>query len=174
MRTAFFVSFLLCWAILGNVLAMLLSSAGPVFLSRLSPSNDTYDLLMQILETKHAWLIERDWPGLYSLATQDMLWDAYVQNKDILGSGISAMPSLHVSMAVLLALSITRVNRKLGSLFWVFALVIFIGSFTLGWHYFVDGLVSAPLTIVIWRISNYVANHSTSSLQEHEKLLRLD
>lgn len=155
-RTRFFISWLLCWSILGIVLAMLLSSAGPVFVPRLTPGNHTYDLLIQALENKNDWLITHGWPGLFSLDMQDILWDAYVNNKELLGSGISAMPSLHVSIAVLLALSVSSVNKKIGYAFWVFAFVIFIGSFTLGWHYFVDGIVSAPLTFLIWHMSSYL------------------
>ncbi len=68
----------------------------------------------------------------------------------MLGSGISAMPSMHVSMSVLMALGVSSLNKKLGFAFWGFTLIIYIGSFLLGWHYAVDGLVSAPITVFIW------------------------
>lgn len=154
-RVRFFISWLLCWSLLGILLATLLSSVGPAFLPRLNPNNQTYDLLLQTLDSKHNWLIMQEWPGLFSLNIQDILWDAYINSKDTLGSGISAMPSMHVSIAVLLALSIYNVNKTLGALFWIFSIIIFIGSFTLGWHYFIDGLVSIPLTIAIWCSSSY-------------------
>jgi len=156
-RTRFLISTILCWSIIGIVIAMLLSSAGPAFVPRLNPENHAYDLLIQTLENKHNWLIEQGWPGLSSLSMQNNLWDAYANNKDMLGSGISAMPSMHVSVAVLMALAISSVNQKLGYALWVFAFIIFIGSFALGWHYFVDGIVSALLTLCIWRISSYVS-----------------
>ncbi|WP_390502607.1 phosphatase PAP2 family protein [Vibrio harveyi] len=156
-RTRFFISWLLCWSILGIVIATIFSSVGPVFISRLNPDNHSYDLLMQALENKHDWLIEQGWPGLYSLAIQNHLWEGYINNKDVLGKGISAMPSMHVSIAVLMALSVSSVNKKIGYVFWLFAAVIFIGSFTLGWHYVVDGIVSAPLTLCIWHLSSYIS-----------------
>ena len=157
LRTRFFISWLLCWSILGVVIATIFSSVGPVFISRLNPDNHSYDLLMQALENKHDWLVEQGWPGLYSLAIQNHLWEGYINSKDVLGKGISAMPSMHVSIAVLMALSVSSVNKKIGYVFWLFAAVIFIGSFTLAWHYVVDGIVSAPLTLCIWHLSSYIS-----------------
>ena len=54
-----------------------------------------------------------------------------------IGAGISAMPSLHVAMAV----------------FWTW-----IGSFHLGWHYALDGLVSLIGVILIWRFARWSAD----------------
>lgn len=161
-RTCFLISWITCWGILGAVLAMLLSSAGPVYVEKLDPTNLTYQPLMQLLQEKHSWLIEQGWPGLYSLATQEKLWLAYAENVEMLGSGISAMPSMHVSIAVLMALSMGAVNKFISYFLWFFAALIFIGSFTLGWHYAVDGLVSAPLTYLIWRISLAIAERSSA------------
>ena len=39
-----------------------------------------------------------------------------------------------------------------------YALVIWIGSIHLGWHYAVDGLVSIALTIVIWKLMGKLAD----------------
>lgn len=161
-RTTFLISWILCWGVLGAVLAMLLSSAGPVFVEKLDPTNLTYQPLMQLLQEKHAWLVEQGWPGLYSLSTQEQLWLAYAENVEMLGSGISAMPSMHVSIAVLMALSMGAVNKFISYFLWFFAALIFIGSFTLGWHYAVDGLVSAPLTYLIWRVSLAFAERSSA------------
>lgn len=152
-RTCFFISWISCWGLLGAFLAMLLSSAGPVYVEKLDPTNLTYQPLMQLLQEKHSWLVEQGWPGLYALNTQEKLWLAYAENVEMLGSGISAMPSLHVSIAVLMALSMEEVNKFVSYFLWFFAVIIFIGSFTLGWHYASDGLVSATLTYLIWRIS---------------------
>lgn len=151
-RKQYLISWVLCWFLLGIVLATLFSSVGPAFVQRLDPSNDIYLELMSILQTHHTWLVKNDWFGLWALNTQDELWNSYKSGKDMLGSGISAMPSMHVSMAVLMALGGGKANRWLGAVLWSFSGIIFVGSFTLGWHYAVDGLVSLPLTVAIWYV----------------------
>tara|TARA_Y100001960_G_C14710043_1_gene846483 strand:- start:581 stop:1666 length:1086 start_codon:yes stop_codon:yes gene_type:complete len=149
-RQQYLISWTLCWFLLGSVLAMVFSSAGPAFVERLDGSDTTYTELMALLASHNEWLLDRDWLGVWALGTQDNLWEAYDSGKEMLGSGISAMPSMHVSMAVLMALGCWSINKWLGVFMWVFAATIFIGSFTLGWHYAVDGLVSFPLTWMIW------------------------
>ncbi|WP_052252222.1 phosphatase PAP2 family protein [Vibrio owensii] len=150
LRTQYLVSWVLCWFLLGNLLALLLSSAGPVFLERLDPLNTTYSGLTSLLTQHNENLANSGWGTLWALQTQYDLWLAYSENKEMLGSGISAMPSMHNSFAVLMALSMYRVKRWLGVLFIVHAIFIYIGSIALGWHYALDGIVSAPLTVLIW------------------------
>ncbi|WP_234497735.1 phosphatase PAP2 family protein [Vibrio maritimus] len=161
LRTRFFLSWLLSWTLLGMILAMCLSSAGPVFLSKLGYDNHGYGLLLQLLQQQDAWLTEHNSWGLFALETQQDLWLAYSEGKDMLGSGISAMPSMHVSMAVLMALTMNAINRTLGIVFWLYALVIFIGSISLGWHYALDGIVSAPLTWLIWWFAGKISHSNT-------------
>jgi hypothetical protein len=152
-RRQYILTWLLCWIVIGNILAFAFSSVGPTFVGRLFPINTDYLPLMTLLHQQDMWLQQYN-PKilLWSLNTQDYLWTSYTTGKEMLGSGISAMPSMHVSMAVLMALGVSSLNRKLGILFWLFALVIYVGSFTLGWHYAVDGLVSGPVTLIIWRL----------------------
>nr|WP_253820835.1 phosphatase PAP2 family protein [Vibrio sp. 99-70-13A1] len=156
LRTRFFISWILCWTILGMITATLLSSAGPAFIIRLDGNNYNYDLLVQLLQEQNSWLIAQGWSELFSLNIQDRLWETYLHEKDMLGSGISAMPSMHVSIAVLMALVMNSMNNKLGFLFWLYAVIIFIGSISLGWHYAVDGIFSAPVTWLIWHISGKI------------------
>ncbi|MGF1911504.1 phosphatase PAP2 family protein [Vibrio kasasachensis] len=156
LRTRFFVCWILSWTILGMITAMLLSSAGPAFASSLGYNNHSYDLLILLLQEQDAWLINRGWGGVYSLDTQNQLWQTYETGKEMLGSGISAMPSMHVSIAVLMALVMGKLNKKLGIVFWLYAAVIYIGSISLGWHYAVDGIVSAPMTWLLWKISGNI------------------
>ena len=65
-----------------------------------------------------------------------------------IGSGISAMPSLHVAMAYLLYLA---VSARLKLIALVYVGLIWIGSVHLGWHYAVDGLLSILVVFLIWR-----------------------
>ncbi|MFV8433977.1 phosphatase PAP2 family protein [Vibrio owensii] len=158
-RTQYLVSWVLCWFLLGNLLALLLSSAGPVFVERLNPSNTTYSELTSLLAQHNDYLTSSGLGSLWVLQTQHDLWLAYAENKEMLGSGISAMPSLHNSIAVLMALSMYAVKRWLGILFIVHAIFIYIGSIALGWHYALDGIVSAPLTVLIWWLAGKYARY---------------
>ncbi|RJX68492.1 hypothetical protein DZ860_17225 [Vibrio sinensis] len=165
-RTQAILSWILCWFFIGTIMAMLLSSAGPAFLENLEPSNQTYAELMERLKNHDIWLKEQGSFGIFAVQTQENLWQAYIQDKEMLGSGISAMPSMHVSIATQMALSVSSVNRKLGWFFWVYLVIIFIGSFALGWHYAVDGLVSIPLTCLIWYLSGKLARRQWTRSSE--------
>jgi membrane-associated phospholipid phosphatase len=68
------------------------------------------------------------------------------------------MPSVHNGLAFLFALAAWHVSRPLGCLFGAYALVIWIGSIHLGWHYGLDGVVSVALTIGIWRVCGRIAD----------------
>ncbi|MFN1531572.1 phosphatase PAP2 family protein [Vibrio jasicida] len=159
LRTQYLVSWISCWFLLGNLLALLLSSAGPVFLERLNPSNTTYSELTSLLTQHNDYLTSSGRGSLWVLQTQHDLWLAYSENKEMLGSGISAMPSLHNSIAVLMALSMYAVKHWLGILFIVHSIFIYIGSIALGWHYALDGIVSAPLTVLIWWLAGKYARY---------------
>jgi hypothetical protein len=63
------------------------------------------------------------------------------------------MPSLHNAMAVLFACAAYQADRRIGRLFAGYALLIWIGSIHLGWHYAVDGIVAAALTVAIWKLA---------------------
>jgi hypothetical protein len=90
---------------------------------------------------------------LNALHMQEWLWSGYAGLAP--SEGISAMPSLHVALAVLYPLVGFRVNRWLGAAFVLYALVILLGSIHLGWHYAIDGYVSAIAVIAIWKLVGY-------------------
>ncbi len=145
LRQRYFSSFFLCWIINGTILAMVLSSVGPCFYGELNPAvDDPYQGLMAYLRQAN-----EIYP-IWSLATQDMLWQFYSKDELGFGSGISAMPSLHVSIAFLQALLGYQVNRKLGHALAAFCAVIVIGSIHLGWHYAADGYLAIIVTVIIW------------------------
>lgn len=144
LRMQFLISFVLYWIVIGTGLAMLFSSVGPCYYGRVTGLADPYVPLMQYLHAAAA-----EFP-VWALPTQEMLWQAYQSKEAALGAGISAMPSMHVAIAVLLALFGWQVGRGLGIALTVFALLIQLGSVHLAWHYAIDGYVSAIAGVIIW------------------------
>ncbi|MDC8759244.1 phosphatase PAP2 family protein [Janthinobacterium fluminis] len=143
LRMQFLLSFVLSWILLGNVLATLLSSVGPCFYGYLYPGHDPYAPLMHYLQASNQSV------PVWALNVQQMLWNGYQDHSSSLG--ISAMPSMHVATAVLLALWGWRVNRRAGAALTLFALLIMVGSVHLGWHYALDGYVGAAGAYAVWR-----------------------
>ena len=151
LRMQFLLAFLLCWIALGTALATALSSAGPVYYGRVTGLPDPYAPLMAYL-----YGVAEQYP-VWALTVQETLWTTFQAGGTDFGSGISAMPSMHVATSVLFALVAWRTSRALGIVFGVFALIIQIGSVHLAWHYAIDGYLSAVLTIPIWLLAGRLA-----------------
>ncbi len=146
LRARFFVTFAGCWLLLGIVGAFLLSSAGPCYEHLVSPNSA--NAFLPLLERLHS--INDSGFRIQSVHWQDVLWQAHVSGDYGFGMGISAMPSLHNSVAFLYVLSARRAWIPLRVASLGFAGVIFVGSVHLGWHYLLDGIVSWAGTALIW------------------------
>jgi PAP2 superfamily len=145
LRMQFLVTFVLCFALLGNVAATWLASGGPCFYGHLVAGQDPYEPLMNYLH-----LANQQVPLNWSFVAQDILWQDYASGALDVGNGISAMPSLHVGGATLCALLGCRTNKRLGIALSAYAVIIMIGSVHLGWHYAIDGYVAVLGTLAIW------------------------
>ncbi len=150
LRMQFFYTFFLSWAINGTLLAIVLSSAGPCFYEYVAGGENPFDELMAYLRG-----IDEALP-IWAVSTQDMLWEKYQAGELAIGSGISAMPSMHVSQAFVFFLVGRRTNRAAAIVLGGFAFLIMIGSVHLGWHYAVDGYFSLVSTFLIWRFSGWL------------------
>ena len=156
-RVQFFVSYIVVWGLLGNLGALLMSSAGPCYFDRVTSVPNPYIPLFEYLQSVNLQ------SSLESLELQEKLWSLHINNVLEYGSGISAMPSLHVATATLFALSAWKVSPPIGGVLFLFTFIIFIGSIHLGWHYAVDGLFSIPATWLIW--------HYTGKVLARDKIL---
>ncbi|MFT3672742.1 phosphatase PAP2 family protein [Aestuariivirga sp.] len=148
-RTRFFLSFMLTWILGGTLLAILMSSAGPCYLTRLGVSPDPYAPLMTYLNHVH------DLYPLWAIDTQNMLWD--FRSEGSVFGGVSAMPSMHNATALLFVLAVWNKGRILRGVMIAHALLVLIASVHLGWHYAVDGYIAWPIAFGLWMLSGRIA-----------------
>lgn len=156
-RFQFLLTFLLTWIVIGSVLAIIFSSAGPVYYGRITGDSSVFEPLMTLLKSINEPLKD-NYFYIYALDTQEYLWDAYKSSEVQLGTGISAMPSMHLAIAALLYFTARELNRKAGHIFLIYLVLIEIGSIHLGWHYAIDGYVSILLTWLMWMGAKMISN----------------
>ena len=150
LRSQFFLAYALTWIVLGVGVAIALSSAGPCYYTEVVGAPNPYVDLLSHLAT-----VDQTRP-LAALDVQSILWTDYTGLAEDGIEGISAMPSLHVAMATLMALLYFRVHYLAGLASTAFGVLIFLGSIMLGWHYAVDGYLAAVLVVPLWWISGRV------------------
>jgi hypothetical protein len=157
LRYRYLTSYVLLWLIGGSLLALAMPAAGPCFQPGGLGGAAGFEPLMDRLGAQHDWLVGQGMSGLSALQYQDTLFTLFGGRELAIGAGISAMPSMHNGLAVLFAIAAFRVNRIAGMVLAAYALLIWIGSVHLGWHYAVDGPVAALVAVVAWRLSGPVA-----------------
>lgn len=145
-RMAYFLATGLSWAVAGSLMAIVFSSAGPVYVERLF-GDPTYAGLTDRLAQ-----IDRTHP-VAALVTIEKLWQGYTGAAGVTVMGISAFPSMHLCMAALNTVYAFRFGRAWGWAMALFTAAMLVGSVHLGWHYLVDGLAGIPLALVFWAIS---------------------
>lgn len=146
-KRRFFLSFYGLWIILGLFAATVFSSAGPCFLELIgSPVQERYVGLFPT--------------SLASQRVMNYLAETYTTGRLGIGTGISAMPSLHVGFAFLYMLVATKPIWRIVA--FAYSMVIFLGSVHLGWHYAVDGIAAAAGTWLIYWMTS-IAKHKRSA-----------
>ncbi|HSM60039.1 MAG TPA: phosphatase PAP2 family protein [Longimicrobiales bacterium] len=144
LRARFFLTYTALWALLGTWLAVAFSSAGPVYFDEVTGSPGGFEPLLAYLEDLHTRA------PLMALEVQRLLWDGHVGLAESPVEGISAMPSMHVAIPILLAITAYRVHRALGLAMSAYVLLVFAGSVHLAWHYAVDGYAASLLVPLVW------------------------
>lgn len=143
---------LLTWLVLGNIFATLLSSVGPIFYEHFY-GDDRFSPLLGKLD-----------PDLMTMSARTFLVGNF--GNESFGSGISAAPSLHVAMTVLIYMMI---RDRFGSKHWLsfvaisYVAIIFVGSIHLAWHYAIDGLISLAVVPIIYRFAGRLTDRFSSS-----------
>lgn len=148
-RRQFFLSYVLSWTLVGGALATWLASVGPVFVGPLL-GNSTFDAQMAYLYAANEQV------PIMVLPVQEMLLEWYGKDESGLGSGITAMPSMHCAIAFLYWVAVRRISPKWGAFFGVFFFITWVSSVHLAYHYAVDGLVSLLAVAAIWAVSQRI------------------
>ena len=146
----FVTTFYLTWALLGNVVAAIFMSAGPVYYQAVADSS-RFEPLLDRFEFSYGMLSS-------SVNVQDRLWQDYMLDLGLLGSGISAFPSLHVAMATLWTITAWSINKVLFACMATVLILVQLGSVYLGWHYAIDGYFSLVAVILLWALVPHLSN----------------
>jgi len=147
LRTRYLLSFMLVWVIVGNIFAGIFISAGPAFYGFVTGDEARFGEQLQMLAT---------YAGSSAVSFQDYLWTSYVNALPGFGTGISAFPSVHVSVCALNTLFAFEVSRRLGYISLAYTLIIQVSSVYLAWHYFIDGLFGAAIVAAIYWATRFV------------------
>lgn len=142
-RTRYVLSFMLVWIIIGNILAGMYISAGPVYYGLVTGDMERFAEQLAVIAQN-----EGGFSSAYEY--QQYLWLLYSTGNTGFASGISAFPSVHVGLITLNALFLYEYNKKLGLLAFAYTGFIIMSSVYLAWHYAIDGYVSVIVTLVIF------------------------
>lgn len=134
-KSALMLTYFLLWSVVGPAIHALLPAGGPVFFAQLG-YGDRFAELQHVTETRKV---------------AEYLWTLYAGEGFGPGSGISAMPSLHIATTAWMILAVHTASRR-----WIWpiamaSVLIFILSISLGWHYAVDGIVGAGAAVLCYR-----------------------
>lgn len=147
-RLTFLLATVLVWGIGGNLLAVVFSSAGPVYFAAIG-LGETFAPQMQALH-QFAQV-----SPVWALDVQRMLWEGYSGNGNV--AGISAFPSMHVASTALMMLYGFRIHRRVGQALAVFLALILLGSVVLAWHYALDGYAGVAIAFAGWHAARAIA-----------------
>jgi len=141
-RRVMIAGYAILWLVFGNILATLLSSAGPIFWEDFYPSQpDPYAAYVGAL---------RDMPDLGLWFLKGVIMDYYSKPPVVDLNGPSAMPSMHVAMTCLIAWHSALYARRFLPFALFMVAVILVGSVLLLWHYAVDGYVGILFFLVLY------------------------
>lgn len=160
LRSHYLLAQMLLWPVFGNLLATVLSSAGPAYYGLIIGGNDPYAAhMLDIKGAASHWGVSLFGFHLQlpftAIQMQQILWNARSQS-GFLGMGISACPSLHVASAWLIARLSHAYGRRAMLCGYSFLVLIFLASIQLGWHYAVDGYLGMLGAWLCWRVAGHV------------------
>ncbi len=146
-RSAVLLSYFVLWTVIGPLVHTLLPAAGPIFFERMG-YGARFAAVSSSAEVKQVG---------------DYLWDIYATKRFGAGSGISAMPSMHVAMSSWTVIAFRRFAPRFAFVAiggWV---VIVALSIALGWHYACDGIAGSLVAVATYRAIRWALRVSTGA-----------
>lgn len=126
-KSAVLLGYFVLWSLVGPAIHTMTPAAGPIFYERMG-----YGPRFASLDG-----------GAETKAVADYLWSIYSTGSFGAGSGISAMPSMHVTISSWTVIAFNFFAPRLRGVAVFGWAVIFLMSIALGWHYACDGIVGA-------------------------------
>ena len=152
-RLRFLLANMIAWPVCGVLLAWAFLSAGPAFygvvVGEPNPYRELVDYHHSIQSSANYW--------------QRYLWSVYGSGEFAVGSGISAMPSMHLVIGTVCACVVWDRGARWRTAAALFVAVLHVGSIYSGWHYAVDGIVGIPLGIGCWWLAGWLTRDGWSS-----------
>lgn len=127
----------------GNLLAYLGLSGGPIFYDRITGDAVRFAGLSAYIESGAGGLLP-------VVEVRDFLWKAYLAGTPEFGTGISAFPSVHVATSTFAYLVIRSQSRAWSWAALGYLALIQFCSVYLGWHYALDGYASMIVVALAW------------------------
>lgn len=153
-RDVLLATFLLLWGT-GAMIGLVWPSSGPFVLY---PEQGFPPLKMWSALTAQVFLNE-----IFLAGRPPSLWG---DGNLIFGTGLMALPSLHVTVCLYYVYAFRQSNRLVLSLALSFLFIIFLTSMASGWHYAIDGYVGLPIVA----ISVYLAQKFTPRVSKGIKM----
>lgn len=135
-KSATMLTYFVLWSVVGPVAHCLLPAAGPIFYEQMG-YGERFAGLNSVSETRDI---------------ADYLWALYSDRAFGPGSGISAMPSMHIMTTAWMIIVVATFARRLLVPMSIAAVAIFLLSIALGWHYAVDGIVGGLAALACYRV----------------------
>ena len=149
-KSALMLTYFLLWSIAGPLVHILLPAGGPIFYSALG-YGDRFDGMFNEPRTQQAI---------------NFLWRQYSTRGIVGGSGISAMPSLHIATTswAVLATWIFAPRWRIPTI--ALSALIMALSVSLGWHYAVDGIAGGLLAAGIYVLVLQLMTHTSAETKQ--------
>ena len=136
-KSALMLTYFLLWSVAGPVIHSLLPAGGPIFYEQLGHGDRFSGIVV---------------PGEVAKMSA-FLWTVYSSGEQFApGSGISAMPSLHIATTMWMVMALWVLARRWAAPMAGAGILIFLLSISLGWHYAVDGIIGGAVAVLAYRL----------------------
>ncbi len=150
-KSALMLTYFLLWSVAGPLIHVLLPAGGPIFYEQLGHGDRFAGIIV---------------PGEVAKMSA-FLWTVYSSGEQFApGSGISAMPSLHIATTAWMVMALWVLERRWAAPMVAAGLLIFLLSISLGWHYAADGIVGAAVTLLAYAMCRSMLERVRTSSSE--------